>query len=114
MPDSVEIPAPVNTVAREQSSIISLSWWISASVSMAWSPFIGRQSLGKDGANDKRAESVSTKISLCAQFRPVAIMLQGLGVGEGFDVLDRTPVNHVADGQFDDLARLGAWNVHDL
>ena len=42
------------------------------------------------------------------QFRPVAILVQHLGIGEGMGVVDRPVVYHFTHRQFDDLAGLGA------
>jgi hypothetical protein len=47
-------------------------------------------------------------------FRPGGEGLEGFGVVEGFEVLDRAAVDDVGDGQLDDLAAAGPGDVGDL
>ena len=54
------------------------------------------------------------QIWILLQFRAVAIQLECVGVGQRMDIPDFTVMHHFAYREFDDLARLGAWNFGDL
>ena len=47
------------------------------------------------------------------QFVQVFEQIQCLWIGHGVGVFDGATVDNIADGQFGDLARFGAWNVGD-
>ena len=51
---------------------------------------------------------------LILQLRAIAEQFERFRIGQRLDIFDFAPMDDIAHGKLDDLARLGAWDIGDL